>query len=448
MEQPLISVGILQGEKVKFELYGEFYINNTNQSIKGKFEASIQNKVIVIESENTMLTSPDEIIFTPKDFNQNSFVLRDVVIGIGFHWEEKEKQSFQGQLKILKDGDILHAINIIGVEHYLESVICSEMRATSSIDLLKAHAIVSRSWLLAQLEKNKKLKEKKENYVTTYQTDDTLIKWWDREDHELFDVCADDHCQRYQGIAKIYTDAAQKAVRNTAGIVITSNGEICDARFSKSCGGISENFEHVWEPVKKDYLLSIVDWKHIPDEYDLDLTKEDNAEKWILSNPPAFCNTNDENVLSQVLQEYDKNTTPDFFRWEVKYSQNELSNLIHKKIDIDFGQIIDLIPLERGKSGRIIKLKIVGTQKTLTIGKELLIRKALSPTHLYSSAFVVLKKKKQDSHIPEEFVIKGAGWGHGVGMCQIGAALMAELGYKFDEILYHYFKNIRIEKIY
>jgi len=448
MEQPVISVGILTNNEIKFEFHGDYFVNQTKQIVNGRFKATIQNKVITVETENQILTSADEIIFTPTDFNSATFVLRDVIIGIGFHWEEKEKQSFQGQLKLIKQDDKLHAINIIPVENYLESVICSEMRATSSMELLKAHAIVSRSWLLAQLEKNKELKEKSVNYVTTLQTDEELIKWWDREDHKLFDVCADDHCQRYQGIAKIYTEAAKNAVNDTAGIVITNKGKVCDARFSKCCGGISENFDLVWEPEFKDYLQAVVDWKHTPDEFELDLTNEDAATKWILDTPPAFCNTDDESALSQVLQEYDKNTTPDFYRWEVKYTQEEISQLINKKIDIDFGNIIDLIPVERGKSGRLIKLKIVGTKKTLTIGKELLIRKALSPTHLFSSAFVVFKKYNSDNNVPSEFIIKGAGWGHGVGLCQIGAAMMAEMGYKFDEILYHYFKNIRIEKIY
>ncbi len=448
MEQPVISVGILTNNEIKFEFHGDYFVNQTKQIVNGRFKATIQNKVITVETENQILTSADEIIFTPTDFNSATFVLRDVIIGIGFHWEEKEKQSFQGQLKLIKQDDKLHAINIIPVENYLESVICSEMRATSSMELLKAHAIVSRSWLLAQLEKNKELKEKSVNYVTTLQTDEELIKWWDREDHKLFDVCADDHCQRYQGIAKIYTEAAKKAVNDTAGIVITNKGKVCDARFSKCCGGISENFDLVWEPEFKDYLQAVVDWKHTPDEFELDLTNEDAATKWILDTPPAFCNTDDESALSQVLQEYDKNTTPDFYRWEVKYTQEEISQLINKKIDIDFGNIIDLIPVERGKSGRLIKLKIVGTKKTLTIGKELLIRKALSPTHLFSSAFVVFKKYNSDNNVPSEFIIKGAGWGHGVGLCQIGAAMMAEMGYKFDEILYHYFKNIKIEKIY
>ncbi|HOJ37336.1 MAG TPA: SpoIID/LytB domain-containing protein [Ignavibacteriales bacterium] len=448
MEQPVISVGILTNNEIKFEFHGDYFVNQTKQIVNGRFKATIQNKVITVETENQILTSADEIIFTPTDFNSATFVLRDVIIGIGFHWEEKEKQSFQGQLKLIKQDDKLHAINIIPVENYLESVICSEMRATSSMELLKAHAIVSRSWLLAQLEKNKELKEKSVNYVTTLQTDEELIKWWDREDHKLFDVCADDHCQRYQGIAKIYTEAAKNAVNDTAGIVITNKGKVCDARFSKCCGGISENFDLVWEPEFKDYLQAVVDWKHTPDEFELDLTNEDAATKWILDTPPAFCNTDDESALSQVLQEYDKNTTPDFYRWEVKYTQEEISQLINKKIDIDFGNIIDLIPVERGKSGRLIKLKIVGTKKTLTIGKELLIRKALSPTHLFSSAFVVFKKYNSDNNVPSEFIIKGAGWGHGVGLCQIGAAMMAEMGYKFDEILYHYFKNIKTEKIY
>jgi len=318
------------------------------------------------------------------------------------------------------------------------------MSATSSIELLKAHAIISRSWLLAQMEKRKKISNQK--YTSEIINEKEIIKWYDREDHVLYDVCADDHCQRYQGVTKLFAHNAEDAVQETKGSVLMYNNNICDARFSKSCGGISESFENVWENVEHPYLQSIIDYKFEPDEYETDLRKEDAAVKWITSSPPAFCNTADEKILEQVLNNYDRKTK-DFYRWKIEYTQKELSKLIKEKSDIDFGEIVDLIPIERGYSGRLIKLKIIGTNKTLTIGKELEIRKVLSTSHLYSSAFVI-EKEDIINNIPQKFILIGAGWGHGVGLCQIGAAVMGEMGYRFDEILLHYFKNAQIKKIY
>lgn len=446
ISEPLINIGILSNHKISFELYGEYKLNISEKSLNGKFSAEIIKDEIVCRSDDNKFISKDDLIFEPKDSTADTFLIRDVTIGVKFHWERKEKQRFAGILKLKKDKDKIVVINIIPIEKYLTSVISSEMSAKSSHQLLKAHAIISRSWLLAQIEKSKTLRKTKTKYSSLFESSQEHIKWYDREDHELFDVCADDHCQRYQGVTKVFTKAAQEAVDETHGIVLMNREKICDARYSKSCGGISESFENVWEPVKYDYLASINDYKFPPESYNVNFSVERNAEKWIKGNPPSFCNTTDKKILSQVLLDYDQETT-DFFRWKVSYTQAEISDIIKTKSGIDFGNIIDLIPIERGKSSRLIKLRIIGTEKSLGIGKELEIRRFLSKTHLYSSAIVIEKSDIQES-IPQKFDIYGAGWGHGVGLCQIGAAVMAEKGHEFDEILLHYFKNAELKKIY
>jgi len=444
--EPLISVGILTDKKIKFELYGEYSSFGFKHMFSGRFEAEIIDDRIICKSEAGKIEITDEIIFEPQEPDNESFLIRDVVIGVKFHWERKEKQRFTHSLKLIKDNGKITAINIVPIEKYLMSVISSEMSAKCSMQLLKATAVVSRSWLLAQIEKSKSIKSEHTNYKSGYQSEDELIKWYDREDHKLFDVCADDHCQRYQGVTKMTSEAARKAVEQTAGVVLLEDDTIHDARFSKACGGISESFENVWEPVKHPSLTSVFDYKFIADDYDDDFTKEENAVKWIKGNPPAFCNTTDPKILNQILLDYDQETK-DFYRWKVNFTQAQLSDLIKRKSGIDFGQIKDLIPIERGYSSRIIRLKIVGAKKTLTIGKELEIRRTFSETHLYSSAFFVEKFGDLDG-VPEKFILHGAGWGHGVGLCQIGAAVMAEQGYQFDEIATHYFKNAKLKKIY
>ena len=445
MQEPLVNVGILTSSQIEFELYGSFRIDETDEEISGKFKAYIDKDRVKIENNGTSFYISNKITFSPKDFDEGSFLLKDVIIGIQFHWEQKEDQRFLGSLKILKDGDSIIAINIIPVESYLTSVISSEMSATSSPELLKAHAVISRSWLLAQMEKSNELQDEETIYSAIQQNEDELIKWYDREDHTLFDVCSDDHCQRYQGITKLHSDTAAEAIEATFGLVLTNNEKICDTRYSKCCGGISESFKNVWEPVEHEYMQKIVDYKFEPDGYDTDLRKEEAARKWILTEPAAFCNTKDQEILTQVLMNFDQSTT-DFYRWTVEYTQDEIAKLINDKSGIDFGDIIDLVPVERGHSGRLIKLKIVGSNKTLTIGKELEIRRTLSKSHLYSSAFIV--EKEGSGNIPDKFILKGAGWGHGVGLCQIGAAVMGEMGYTFDEILFHYFKNTKLERKY
>lgn len=389
----------------------------------------------------------DEILFfEPIRYHEASFELNDVTIGIQFHWERKEDQTFKGSLEIRIEGEKLVAINVLPLEDYLVSVISSEMSATSNLELLKAHAVISRSWLLAQTEKSKSISQSGKLYQSISETDGEYIRWYDREDHLNFDVCADDHCQRYQGITRQSTPLVEQAIAETRGILLMNEGKICDARFSKSCGGISETFENVWEPEVHPYLQSIVDNPTLADGFDADLTNEEAADKWIRNAPEAFCNTHDKEVLSQVLNDYDQETT-DFYRWKLVYQQDDLAELVARKSGRDFGKIVDLIPVERGHSGRLKKLKIVGTKLTLTIGKELEIRKTLSESHLYSSAFVV-DKLNVENGIPAQFELTGAGWGHGVGLCQIGAAMMGAKGYKHDQILLHYFRGAYLSKEY
>ena len=445
MQEPVITVGILSGKEIGFSFPKEF-ISSDGIAICGIQQAVYRKGKICWQEKEY-----DELSFTPQQDTSSFFELQDVTIGINFHWERKEVQRFKGELKIIVEDDRLTAINIIPIEDYLTSVISSEMSATASLELLKAHAVISRSWLLNKLKvANGKLKvimhpDNTANFeLSTLPSQ--LIKWYDHEAHKNFDVCADDHCQRYQGITRASTPQAIEAVFATRGEVLMYEEEICDARFSKCCGGAFEEFQNCWENVKHPYLIGQRDSKtetRLPD-----LTKEAEADKWIRTSPAAFCNTHNKQVLSQVLNNYDQETT-DFYRWRVCYSQQELSELIHKRSGIEFGKIIDLIPVERGTSGRLVRLKIVGTLRTLIIGKELEIRRTLSSSHLYSSAFVVDKEYKEDEkEIPSRFILTGSGWGPGVGLCQIGAAVMGEQGYKYKEILSHYYPGSAIEQQY
>ena len=386
-----------------------------------------------------------ELTFTPLEEN-NSFSLYDVTIGLNYHWERQETQVFSGTLRLVVDEDKIVAINILPVEDYLISVISSEMNANSSLELLKAHAVVSRSWLFAQIEKRKALSGKDEGFFSFIKTKEEYIRWYDREDHTIFDVCADDHCQRYQGITKATNYTVAEAVHATRGRLLMYDKKICDARFSKCCGGATEEFENCWEDKHYPYLTSVRDAEAEDNLSFPDLTKEEEAERWIRKAPKSFCDTHDKKILSQILNNYDQETT-DFYRWKIRYTQAELAELIRTKTKTDYGEIIDLIPIQRGPSGRICKLKIVGTLKTLTIGKEMEIRRTLSDSHLFSSAFVVDKGEVKEG-IPQWFLLSGAGWGHGVGLCQIGAAVMGEKGYSYEEILLHYYKGAEIRKFY
>lgn len=437
MKEPKVQVGILSEPQIEFILLNSYHI-------KGKEIAGRQVVTYVDGQIRWQGHLYDELLFEPMHEESDAFELLNVTIGINFHWERKEDQRFMGALKIIVENEKLTGINVIHVEDYLTSVISSEMSATASLELLKAHAVISRSWLLAQIHKNKAITVSQSLYSAFTQTDQELIRWYGREDHTHFDVCADDHCQRYQGITRASTEMVRQAIAATRGQVLMWEGNICDARFSKCCGGAFEEFQYCWEGIKHPYLSKQRDSKTgsgLPD-----LRVESEADQWIRTSPEAFCNTKDKKILSQVLNNYDQETT-DFYRWKIEYKQDELSELILKRSGIDYGQILDLIPVERGTSGRLVKLKIRGSKRTMTIGKELEIRRTLSTSHLYSSAFVIDKADIVDD-VPGRFILTGAGWGHGVGLCQIGAAVMGEQGYPYDTILLHYYIGATIDKLY
>ena len=437
MKEPEINVGIVNALEIAFTLNAKFLAKG--ETVSGKQRVFFDEGGI---SWNGNVYR--ELTFTPLE-DDASFSLEDVTIGINFHWERQETQTFLGTLRLVVDEGKITAINQVPAEDYLTSVISSEMNATSSLEFLKAHAVISRSWLLAQIEKRKALSKQGSNFFPFLKTETEYIRWYDREDHTLFDVCADDHCQRYQGLTRAAQNPyIQAIIKATRGEVLTYEGEICDTRFSKCCGGVTEEFEHCWEPVHHPYLSSVADR---PDSAPVpDLTQEAEAEKWIRSYPPSFCQTSDTHLLSIILNQYDQSTQ--FYRWEVSYSQEELSELVYRKSGIPFGKIIDLLPQKRGKSGRIEELKIVGSERSYIIGKELEIRRVLSESHLYSSAFVVDRIFGEDPKVPTRFVLKGAGWGHGVGLCQIGAAVMSTQGYNYQQILAHYFPGSNLDKRY
>lgn len=401
-----LRVGIVDSDTIMFSVDGKDHL----MIYKG------EDKIVDEVYENGVLDQRLEMTdFLSKN---EPFILKDVTIGKQFHWEKKEDQVFNGKLQVIAKEGKLHAINIIPVEEYLKSVISSEMSAMNNLELLKAHTIISRSWVLRQVINSTK-KMSSEQTLTDSNIENTdsvmrIIKFWDQEDHKYFDVCADDHCQRYQGITRQVSPLVEQAVNETRGEALKDkDGNVCDARFSKCCGGKSELFSTCWQDTDYDYLQSVDD---------------------------EFCNTTDSAVLKLVLNDYDQKTI-DFHDWIVAYSQSEVSSLFEKKTQLGVGIIQDIIPLKRGASGRISLLRVVGSLKTVEIGKELMIRKAFSESHLYSSAFEVIKEG-------DSFTLKGCGWGHGVGLCQIGAACMSVKGYDYKQILSHYYLNSKIEPIY
>ena len=444
--QNRLEVGIMSGQEIEFEIISDG---------AGKQKVEYSGGRI---SYNGVLY--DELVFEAQTeatmFAEPSFILYGVTIGVDFHWERKVTQKFAGTLKFIVDGDRVTAVNIVGVEDYLLSVISSEMKASAGLEFLKAHAVISRSWVMAQVEHRRKpairqaqgpesvdgydtaVAEPVEAPVTSTSSVATesdsvaadsagsvtgegeYIKWFDHDDHTLFDVCADDHCQRYQGLTMAVGETVRKAIDQTWGLVLTSEGEICDARFSKCCGGRMELFSTCWEDKDYPYLQPLPD-------------TPDCAE-----GGKVFCDTKDEAILSQVLNDYDLETE-DFYRWRTEYSRTEVSDLVRKRSGMDFGTIRALVPIERGPSGRLKRLKIVGDRKTIVIGKELIIRRWLSDSHLKSSAFDV----KWDG---DRLILDGSGWGHGVGLCQIGAAVMASKGYTYDQILLHYYPGSKLER--
>ena len=416
MEEPEIQVGLLSNPDIRFTLQGNYHVvapkGNpvpTKKIVEGEQRVYMDNGLIQWNGDIFK-----ELLFFPIEPDKNLIKVKNVMIGKQFHWQQQEDQSFQGTLHLIIEEGKITAINIISTERYLTSVISSEMSAMASIELLKAHAVISRSWLLAQLTAQKN----DNNSSCGTENDEEIVRWYNRSAHQHYDVCADDHCQRYQGVTKVTTDVAKEAVEQTRGEILIYNGEICDTRFSKCCGGMTEKFSTCWEDKDYPYLTNVID---------------------------PYCGMANQQILRQVMVNYDQQTT-DFYRWTVTYSQQELHDLIMAKTGIDFGDIIDLEPLARGTSGRIYRLKIVGSKRSLIIGKELEIRKALSTSHLFSSAFEV--KKQGEGSVPEQFTLEGTGWGHGVGLCQIGAAVMGEKGFKYKEILLHYYQGAKVERIY
>ena len=429
-QQPKIRVGIMAAREIRFCLNDSY--TDGRSSYEGEMSISaVQGRL----SWNGVLI--DSLTLKPNDHSA-TFTLHDVTIGIGFHWERKEEQTFSGQLKFIVEDGLVRAINILPVEDYLTSVISSEMKPTASREFLRAHAVISRSWVLAQL-RSPYHKADTAKPITNDHILNRIIKWYDHDQHTLFDVCADDHCQRYQGRTRIISAAAQAAVKDTFGQTLVSEGHLCDARFSKCCGGITEQFETCWQDEHKPYLIALRD-SSINEGALPDLTVEENARQWILSDPKSFCNSADGNILSESLNGYDLET-PDFYRWTVQYTTAQISDIFRRKSGLDIGDIVDLRPIKRGPSGRIFELEIEGTKSTVTIGKELEIRRTLSESHLFSSAFVIEKTQ-------EGFILKGAGWGHGVGLCQIGAAVMAAKGYTYREILQHYYPHTTLGSFY
>ena len=424
-----VDVGILRAPEIKFDLIGGFCLAADT--------SSAQNIVCVKEGRlmyNGLLY--EELLFVPCD-EDSAFTLHDVVIGVNFHWQRKESQTFKGILRLIVEDGEVRAINRIDVEEYLVSVISSEMSATSSLELLRAHTIISRSWLYAQLQRGSVVRQG----TLGWENGDEIIRWYAREDHTLFDFCADDHCQRYQGVTRAANPNVVRAVQDTGDIVLKYDGKVCDARFSKCCGGVTERFSACWENEDFAYLEAFRDsdgGEPLPE-----LTSESAAREWIETVPASFCSSGGKEVLSQVLNGYDQETN-DFYRWTVRYTQEQLTELVKERSGIDFGEIVDLQPVERAASGRLVRLRVVGSKRSVVVGKELEIRRWLSPSHLYSSAFVV---DKVEENGVLTFVLKGAGWGHGVGLCQIGAAVMGEKGYSYVEILNHYYPGAVLEKV-
>jgi SpoIID/LytB domain protein len=438
LNEPHITVGVIDGQReVSGYLAGAYMIEGRGPA-SGPFSARVSGGAIVLTLDNGREIARGALIRLIAPAGA-TFRLYNVTIGNRFHWERTEEQAFRGSLVLRLSGEgRLAAVNEIAIEDYLESVVSSEMNAEAPFEFLKTHAILSRSWLLSALERRRL----PGGPAGIQSTEGEIVRWYDREDHELYDVCADDHCQRYHGITKITSQQARAAVRATRGMAITYGGSVCDARYSKACGGLTEDFRTAWEDRDVPYLTSISD-AAAPFPA---LAAEKEAARFILSAPDAYCNTRDAALLGTILPDFDQETTS-FFRWTVEYPAAELQAILHEKSGFDFGTLREIVPVGRGPSGRISRLRVTGSKMGIIVGKELEIRRWLSRSHLYSSAFVV-ETSGGSFEAPERFVLHGAGWGHGVGLCQIGAAVMAHGGHTSDEILKHYFRGTEIQRVY
>jgi SpoIID/LytB domain protein len=448
LNEPTMTVGIIDRQaEVAGCLNGNFHVDGFGP-LSGMFSAKVVSGSIELTGDENDEIACASLIRLTAD-KGSTFTLFHVTIGKQFHWERKEDQTFQGNLVLkLRNDGTMAIIDEISLEDYLKSVVSSEMSGNAPMEFLKAHAIISRSWLIAALDRKRKARPVETQNFASLQTLEgatiapEIVRWYEQEDHDLYDVCADDHCQRYQGVTKIVSVHAGEAVLETRGQAITYWGEICDARYSKACGGITEAFETAWDDNPIPYLGSISD---AANSYPPVMTEED-AARWILSEPDAYCNTKDGDILAKILPDFDQETEA-FFRWKIEYKREELEKILLEKSGIDFGTLKGFQPLSRGPSGRIFRLKIIGSKKSIIVGKELEIRRWLSISHLYSSAFIVNMEYDGQGEV-ETFVFHGAGWGHGVGLCQIGAAVMAAKGFSAKEILMHYFPGTEIQRVY
>jgi len=441
MEEPRIRVGICDGyPEIRGRFNGRY--RSEGMTLEGDFSARPADGAVALYDAcgREILRAP-EIRLSPE--NGGTFTLHEVTIGVRFHWERREEQTFPGELTLLAaGGGRITAINELPVESYLASVVSSEMSGEAPFEFLKAHAVASRSWLVAMLRRKERESGENRAAERTLRREGEIIRWYDREDHDLFDVCADDHCQRYQGITGQTAGRAAEAVRATRGVFLVRDGEICDARYHKACGGLTEDYATCWEEKSVPYLSHISDAAapHAP------VRTEADAERWILGCPDVYCHTADPDLLKKILPTFDRETA-DFFRWQTGYPRAELEEILRAKSGIDFGVLQSIQPLERGPSGRIRRLGIEGTKASVVVGKELEIRRWLSPSHLKSSAFIVATERNA-SGVPLCFTLYGAGWGHGVGLCQIGAAVMTGRGCGAEEILGHYFQGAALVKRY
>jgi len=440
--EPKITVGIMdQRVEVSGHLNGNFHGDGFGP-LSGRFSAKTSGGIIVLNDENNLCVARSPSIRLTSR-NDSTFTLFHVTIGISFHWERTEDQTFHGDLVLRSREDgTMAVINEIPLEDYLKSVISSEMSGAAPIEFLKTHAIMSRSWLLSTLDRKREKRGSSGEAVKVTANEDEVVRWYEQEDHDIYDVCADDHCQRYQGITKIVSGNAEAAVRETSGTVVMYQNKICDARYYKACGGITEDFATAWEDKEVPYLVSITD---APTKYNPVRTEEE-AFAWIFSKPEAYCNTDDAGLLAKILPDFDRETKG-FFRWKVEYTREELEDILREKSGFDFGTLMEITPLRRGPSGRISRLKIVGSKRAMVVGKELEIRRWLSRSHLYSSAFIVTMESGSRGKA-DRFIFHGAGWGHGVGLCQIGAAVMANKGFKAEQVLIHYFPGVELRKLY
>lgn len=419
--EPDIRIGLITASKLTVTFHGD-YVSNNGSIVSGTHSFSVG-------CENSS--------YSPSD--NNCYFSLQITIGIDFHWQRRELQRFAGGVEIINEDNGVTAINIIGVEKYLQSVVSSEMNAGSPFEFICAHAIISRSWVLNQIYRKKPYEGR------CVDSDKEIIKWYDHQMHEKFHVCADDHCQRYQGLGRVWNENAAKAVMATAGMVLTFGNEIADARFSKCCGGITERFSTCWQNVDLPYLPAVTD---SPDSKDVPEKSETQWEEWIESRPDtAYCSSTSNEILTAVLNSYDLETK-DFYRWDITLTAEELAETVQMKSGLNLGRIKNIKALHRGSSGRIDRLEIEGEHKKIIIGKELEIRRVLSKTHLYSSAFIAEPLERDTNDIPAKWRLRGAGWGHGVGLCQIGAAVMTSRGIGHEDILGHYFPNTEIKKIY